>query len=380
MFDGAGARIAWSLALGTLGAVAVSGDLHAQGLKVVGYGDVEWTLEQSEGDPDDPDDDEWDHFFDNHHFNLILVGWIINDLQVGGEVEYEHAGDEIALEYAYLAYTGIRNLRLVGGKFIIPFNRWNKDLHPTWISKVPGRPPVYSNVFPSTYSDVGLWVSGAAPVAEGTRITWDAYIVNGLKGDPDALSFRGLRDNPEDEGDDNKAVGGRLGLEFPQGLGIGGSAYTGKYAEDPDTEDNLNVTFLGADIDYHWRGLELRGEFVSGMQDLSDAFKATTGLGDATRTGFYAQASYILTETEGPLSSLEPVVRYSWVSFEEEELGEIDETLDTQELGIGFSYYIGASSAVRLAYFFNLENDVFGASGTESLDNDRLVGQFTVAF
>lgn len=379
MSDGYGSRVACALALGIFGAV-VSGDLHAQGLKVVGYGDIEWSLEQNEGDPDDPDDDEYHNFFDNHHFNLILVGWIINDLQVGGEVEYEHAGDEIALEYAYLAYTGIRNLRLVGGKFIIPFNRWNKDLHPTWISKVPGRPLVYNNVFPSTYSDVGLWVSGALPVAEAARVTWDAYVVNGLKGDPDALSFRGLRGNVDDEGDDNKAIGGRVGLELPLGLGIGGSAYTGKYAEDPDTEDNLNVTFLGADIDYRWRGLELRGEFVTGMQDLSAAFKATTDLGDADRSGFYAQASYLLTEVEGPLASLEPVVRYSWISFDEEELGETDETLDARDLGVGFSYYIGASAAVRLVYFFNLENDVFGAAGTESLDNDRLIGQFTVAF
>lgn len=380
MIDDHGSRGTCTLALGIFTAVAVSGDLHAQGLKVVGYGDIEWSLERSEGDPDDPDDDEYHNFFDNHHFNLILVGWVIEDLQVGGEVEYEHAGDEIALEYAYLAYTGVRNLRLVGGKFIVPFNRWNKDLHPTWISKVPGRPQVYNNVFPSTYSDVGVWVSGAAPVAEGARVTWDAYVVNGLQGDPDALSFRGLRDNPEDEGDNNKAIGGRLGFELPQGLGVGGSFYTGKYAEDPDTEDNLNVRFFGADIDYRWRSLELRGEFVNAEQDLSDAFKAGTGLGDASRYGFYAQASYLLSEVEGPLSNLEPVVRFSSISFDEEELGRADQTLDAQDLGIGFSYYIGASSAVRLAYFFNVENDVFGASGTANLDNNRLIGQFTVAF
>lgn len=380
MFDHSGSRCTCALALGIFTAVAVSGDLHAQGLKVVGYGDIEWSLARSEGDPDDPNDDEWNNFFDNHHFNLILLGWVINDLQVGGEVEYEHAGDEIALEYAYLAYTGIRNLRLVGGKFIIPFNRWNKDLHPTWISKVPGRPLVYNNVFPSTYSDVGVWVSGAAPVAEGARVTWDVYVVNGLQGDADALSFRGLRGNAEDEGDDNKAIGGRLGVELPQGLGVGGSFYTGQYAEDPDTENKLDVTFLGADVDYRWRSLELRGEFVSGQQDLSDAFKAATGLGDASRTGFYAQVSYMLAEAQGALSNLEPVVRYSSVSFDEEELGEVDETLDAQELGIGLSYYVGASAAVRFAYFFNLENEVFGDSGTQKLDNDRLVGQFTVAF
>jgi hypothetical protein len=35
-------------------------------------------------------------------------------------VEYEHAGEEIALEYAYFGYTGIKNLRILAGKFIAP--------------------------------------------------------------------------------------------------------------------------------------------------------------------------------------------------------------------------------------------------------------------
>ncbi len=73
-------------------------------------------------------------FFDNHHFNLILIGDLVKDLFVAGEVEYEHAGEEIALEYAYFGYTGIKNLRILAGKFIVPFGRFNKDLHPTVIA------------------------------------------------------------------------------------------------------------------------------------------------------------------------------------------------------------------------------------------------------
>ncbi len=343
-------RWAGVLVLGLLAAVVSTGRLHAQGLIVSGYGDIEWTLE------DRGEEDGWRHAFDNHHINLILLGAILDDLLVGVEVEYEHAGEEIVLEYGYLAYTGIKGLRIAGGKFIIPFNKWNKDIHPTWMSRMPGRPLTYVNVFPSTYSDVGVWLSGGAPVGGGSRVVYDAYIVNGLEGDPDATSFRGLRDNDRERPrrGNNKAVGGRLGVELAAGLGLGVSAYTGDYAED-ENENGLGITFFGADIDYSRNNLDLRAEFVTANQDL-------TVPGRNKRTGFYAQAAY-------EINRFEPVVRYSWVDFEED-------SGDTSELGIGFSYYVGSSSAFRLAYFINTERH-----GTDfKRDNNKLMSQFVIAF
>lgn len=343
--------LAAPLSLALLATVALCSGAGAQGLIVSGYGDIEWALQ-------DRGDEGWKHAFDNHHLNLILLGAIAEDLLVGVEVEYEHAGGEIALEYAYIGYAGFENVRLAGGKFIVPFNRWNKDVHPTWISKMPGRPLTYENVFPATYSDVGVWASGALPVGGGSRVVWDAYIVNGLEGEADATSFRGLRDNDREQprrGND-KAIGARLGLELAEGLGLGASAYSGEYAENEATEGGLRISFFGADIDYHLNGLELRGEFVSANQEV------TTGSDSNNRTGFYAQAAYEVVDR------FEPVARYSWVNFEED-------NADTSELGIGFSYYVGSSSAVRLAYFFNFEqHEEF------ETDNDRLIGQFVIAF
>lgn len=325
--------------------------VDAQLLKLTGYADLEWTLTET----NDPDD-EWHNFFDNHHFNLIGVAWVTDDLSGAVEVEYEHAGEEIALEYGYIQYKGIPYLRLVGGKFIIPFNRWNKDLHPTPISKMPGRPLVYSNVFPSTYSDVGVWASGGAAVGEGgQKVTYDFYVVNGLKGDPDATSFRGLRGNDRErpDRDDNKAVGGRFGIEFPE-ASFGVSGYTGDYAKTEDTGEGLALSFVGFDASVHYEGLELRAEYVSANQDL------TSGQ-ENERSGYYLQAAY-LTDV-----NVEPVIRFTSVDFEEPEN-------DTSELGIGFSYYLSPSGVVRVGYFFGLEEDEF------ERDNDRLMTQFVVLF
>jgi len=341
-------RLAFVLSV-MLAALAAAPEAQAQLLKLSGYADFEWVATET----NDPTD-EWHHFFDDHHFNLIGLAWVTDDLYGAVEVEYEHAGEEIALEYGYVSYVGIPHLRLVGGKFIVPFNHWNRDIHPSFISKMPDRPIVYNNVFPSTYSDVGVLATGASAVGNRSRITYDVYVVNGLKGDADDGNFRHLtaNDREKPDRDDNKAVGGRLGIELPQ-AGFGVSAYSGNYAK-TETED-LGITFLGLDGEVHWRGLEVRGEYVRASQDL------TTG-DENERSGYYVQASYATQ------ANFEPVLRFSSVDFEEA-------SGDARELGIGVNYFISASGTLRFGYYFETEDDA-----EFEKDNDKFITQFVVVF
>ncbi|HSM15910.1 MAG TPA: porin [Gemmatimonadales bacterium] len=320
-----------------------------QGLMVTGYADFEANFTSI-------DADNSNFFFDNHHFNLILIGDVVKDLYVAGEVEYEHAGEEIALEYAYFGYTGIKNLRIMAGKFIVPFGRFNKDLHPTIINKMPDRPHGFSNVLPQTYNDVGLWVSGTAPLnMGGTRVVWDGYIVNGLMGD-DGGNIRDGRDNDREsrsgERDDNKAVGARLGLELAkQGVDFGVSVYRGNFSNDATL--NLDLTLIGADAAFRHKGLELRGEVVHADQE------ATAG--DLSKTGGYLQAAYMVTP------KWEPVVRYSMRNFD----GESD---DLSRLSFGLNFYVQPASSIRVAYHKNMEESGF------EVDNDAIVAQWNVLF
>lgn len=321
-----------------------------QGLRVSGYADLEFSVEGiGSGDEE--------IFFDNHHFNLIFFGDLVKNVFAAAEVEYEHAGEEIALEYGYIAYTGIKNFRIMGGKFIVPFGRFNRDLHPTWINKIPGRPHGFRNILPQTYSDVGIWVSGGAAVGQGgARVVYDAWVVNGLMGD-DGGDIRGMRNNYVDElsagGHDNqKSFGGRLGVELgPQGVDIGVSAYAGNYLDDPAT--NLTLAMYGVDAAWHYRGLELRAEGV-----LAD--QAATG-GDLTKKGGYAQATYLIQ------GKFEPAARYSIRDMP----GEAD---DASRLALGASYYVSANSSVRAAYYLNWEKAGF------EVENNNIVVQWNLSF
>ena len=341
-----------SIVAGWVLAVALAGTpepVAAQGLMLTGYGDFEVRYAET-----GPDDSEF--YFDNFHFNLIALGKLYKNLFASGEVEYEHAGEEIALEYAFLSYTGLKNLRISAGKFIVPFGRFNKDLHPTWINKMPDRPLGMDNVFPQTYSDVGVWVSGAAAVTGGTRIVYDAFVVNGLLGE-DGGDIRDLRDNDRESlsgggRDNNKSFGGRLGVELgPQGLDLGASVYTGNYLDDPT--GNLTLTLFGADAAYSHRGLEVRAEAVFANQD-------ATG-GDLKKKGGYAQAAYLVQ------GRFEPVVRFSLKDMPGEDA-------DRRRLSFGGSYYLSPNSSVRLAYHLNMEKEAFTS------ENNAAVAQFNIGF
>jgi hypothetical protein len=323
---------------------------NGQGLQFYGYADFVVSLNNL-------DSDNSEFTFDNYHFNLIGIGRFIPDLFAAVEVEYEHGGEELEFEYGYLAYTGLNNLTIAAGKFILPFGRFNKDLHPTWINKVPDRPLGFKDVFPQTYPDVGIWLSGGVPLgASGARVSYDAFVVNGLMG-ADSAGIRGMRGNDREKlsaggRDNDKSFGGRLGLEFgPQGLEIGTSAYIGNYLDDPDR--NLTLSIYGVDAAFRHQGLELRVEGVLANQEV-------TG-GDLTKKGGYGQVAYLIQ------SRFEPVVRFSLRDMP-------GESADAQRLSFGLNYYPGPTSAVRIAYHINSEE-----TGFES-DNDQLIAQWAIGF
>ena len=319
--------------------------VNAQGLTVTGYADFEAWVE-------DIGSDDKAFFFDNHHFNLITTGTITENLFVASEVEYEHAGEEIGLEYAYFGYTGLNDVNILVGKFLVPFGRFNKDLHPSPVNKMPDRPNGFTDILPVGYSDVGLWVTGAKAINDDSRIVFDIFVVNGFAG-ADGDGIRDLRGNYEDA-DNDKAVGGRLGLEAPfTGFDLGASIYSGKYAEDAAGE-SLRLTMFGVDGSYQTGGLVLRGELVRASQD-------ATG-GNLTKTGGYGQASYLLDN-----GIVEPVVRFSTRDMP-------GDGSDQSRFSLGTNFYVSASSSVRLAYSLNTEKSGFEA------DNDTFVAQFNVLF
>ncbi len=296
--------------------------------------------------------------FDAFHFNPIFLFQIEDNLMASSEIEYEHGGDEIIVEYAQIDYLWNDYVTLTVGKFLAPFGAFNRRLHPTWISRVPGKPLSNDHVVPVDWSEIGIMASGAVGFGEnGGRVNYAFYVGNGLEG-PAGSDMRDLRHeaDPREKNNDNKAVGGRLGVVPAAGVEFGISGYTDKY--DDVANPILNLNIIGFDAEFHHEDyFELRGEY--------NQVKMDTALNQSeTRSGFYAQAALKLSVTdEDILMPVELAVRFSAQNFP----GEME---DIYEVTPTVNYYFGTTSVLRLGYRINGEK-----TGYKTANN-----QFTALF
>ncbi|OGC90718.1 MAG: hypothetical protein A2142_05800 [candidate division Zixibacteria bacterium RBG_16_48_11] len=297
--------------------------------------------------------------FDSYHFNPIFLFQMQDNLLAAAEVEIEH-GAEIELEYAFISYIWNDYVTLTGGKFLVPFGVFNERIHPTWIAKVPTRPFSNDQVIPVAWSEAGVMLSGAAGIAAPySRVNYNLYLVNGLEGDA-GDPMRDLRkEDVRDKENNNKAVGGRLGIVPYKGVEIGFSGYTGKY--DAEVSPKLDLNLFGIDAEFHHQDFfELRGEFNQVDQAiLPDTF--------IVKRGWYAQAALKLGFTEVDiLNPVEIAVRYSAQDFG-------GKAADFSEITPCLNYYLASSTIFRIAYRLNQEKE-------NEVDNNQFIVQFAQGF
>lgn len=188
--------------------------------------------------------------FDNLHGGLAASGIVAGSLTFMTEARVA-SHEDFSLEQAYVSFQGSALINLKLGLFEIPFGRFN------WSARPYENPtilrPLPFHFFPYRWNDLGICLQGNYSI-----FYYSAYMINGLSADDSGYLQSVLEDVNKD-----KALGGRLGLRFGEGLELGGSIYNGKY--DPDgTKD---VQFNGLDfllVNPEW---EVRGEYVRAVYD-----------------------------------------------------------------------------------------------------------------
>src|SRR5574341_235852 len=332
---------------------------QAQKSKFIVTGYLDWTFSWQKGVPGT---------FDLFHFNPIFLFKIEDKLMAEAEVEYEHGtGEEGVLEYAQLDYFLHDYVTITGGKFLIPFGVFNNKLHPTWISKAPLKPLADYQVVPVDWSEAGVMASGGIPISGYSKLNYALYWSNGLEG-AEGDDIRELRKEGDDEDliNNNKAVGGRLGIVPIKELEVGFSGYTGKYDDVEFPKRSLNL--YGVDAEFHYKDyLELRGEFNQADQEITD-LSAPDSTGFLVKRGYYAQAALKLSPLAvSQLNPVEVVVRFSGQNFP----GEAD---DKWEVSPGVNYYVTNTGIIRLFYRLNLEKDLY------KVKNNQIIFQYAMGF
>jgi hypothetical protein len=287
-----------------------------EGLSLGGY--AEALYERRSG----PGNDELDFL------RLVLyLGYRLDEHWVfNSEIEFEHGGEEVGVEFAYLDYLWQECLNARMGLVLVPMGFVN-EMHEPPSFLTAKRSEVERRILPSTWRENGAGVFGdAGPVS------YRAYVVNGF----DATGFtdqglRGGRQNGSEALAEDLAFVGRVDWTDTPGLLAGGSLYFGNAGQDQAGLGSTGVTIGELHAEWRAEGLWLRG--LATMAEVDDVaeLNAANGFVGADSVGeelegFYVEAGYDVCALlcEGSSHSLSPYVRY--------------ESLDTQaEVPSGFA-------------------------------------------
>lgn len=316
-----------------------------------------------------------------------------------GEVEFElEEGVTVAsLEYAQIDISMTDNLRLVFGKFLLPFNTFTERLHPTWINPFVSTPAIYgghgaaapTDPLLPILSDVGAQLRGGFALGDAGFLTGALFVSQGPRPEAEehqegeeegeaavAASFApaagtslfggssgevgevAFGDNFDDN-NENKMVGGRLGVGIAPYVELNVSAMTGAY----DDAGDLDFTTFGAHLEARHRGFLLHGEWVRTEQEVFDEEEPQEVV-SLNRDGYYVMLGY-------QYGKWQPLVRWSQI-FDGDLEGE--SVVDSgNQLALGVAYWLRPSLVLKGEYLLNYE-------GEADRDNNRLAVQWGFGF
>lgn len=321
--------------------------------------------------------------------NPILLFQISDRFLFEAEVEFEleEGVTETGLEYAQIDYTLSNDLKLVAGKFLLPFNIFSERLHPSWIHKFASSPPLYGHgagtgptapLLP-VLTDVGVQLRGTFDVGKFGYLTGVAFVTQGPTAEAeehaeeaetgeDLMEESGQEEMVEipevafgqnfEDANENKMVGGRLGVGLAPYVEVNVSAMSGDY----DEEGRLRFSAYGAHLELRHRGLEVHSEWIRTEQEVAEHENPEETV-TLVRDGYFAHASY-------RIGNWEPVIGWGQIfdgGLEGETVIESGE-----QLALGFAYWFTPALVAKAEYLANYE-DV-------EVDNNRLLLQWAFGF
>jgi hypothetical protein len=283
-----------------------------KGLSIGGYGEFNYSAVRDDAASNTSD-----------LLRLVLyAGYRFNErIVLNSEIEFEHAGKEVSVEFAYLDFLLSSAVRLRAGNVLVPIGFVNEMHEPPFFHGV-FRPFVERRLVPSTWHENGLGLHG-----EVAGLRYKAYVLTGLDlfrdtGDEPIEAAEWLREARAGGGEVRAAtLAGVLNLDYSAGpVTVGGTIYRGRGDQRDRTATgepiHADVTLAEGHGQLAWHGFQARLLGVVGT--LGDAAKvneklglpAGEGLGSRV-TGGYAEVAYdvLAALAPGGEASLSPFLR-----------------------------------------------------------------------
>jgi hypothetical protein len=191
----------------------------------------------------------------------------------------------IVIERAYIEYDVTEHLTIRGGHWLTPYGIWNID-HGSPVIIATFRPYIIGEQFFPEHQ-TGLDLFGNYTTG-GYRIGYHLTASNGRGGSEAQVDL-----------DSKLAFGGRLEVETPFGVKLGGSYYRGRYTALTTTAGVMPETFLeasyGGDVQYDRGPLHIQGEVIARERHFAAGQRSANPAGfmpDGRDLGFYALVGY----------------------------------------------------------------------------------------
>ena len=263
---------------------------------------------------------------------------------------------DVFLESANLSYI-LHDAAIVGaGKFLTPFGLYvDRFYPPKWAEE----PLIYSRTDGiAPHSSVGAFLRGTVPLGESQELNYATWISNGpvLRTDGEDIGTLNFADTPD--GNDDKAVGARIGFLPWPALEVGASVLSAGVSPDGGSTRAL---LLGLDAQYVRQidplggTIDIRAEYVwSRVDDVTFDPTGDQGIGplsfDNRRQGGYLELSYRPTKSGSKfIRSLEFLGRYELLDSPDAAPGSFDD----QRFLIGANYWITPTISLRAGYLFD---------------------------
>ena len=340
---------------------------NSKGITIGGYGQVDYNQPEGKNGK-----------LDVHRF-IIFLGYKFSDrVQFVTEIEFEHV-KELFVEQAFLSYSVSNNFNIRGGLMLVPMGIVNEYHEPTTFNGVE-RPNVDKSIVPSTWSEIGIGVSGRFNEAS---LRYQAYIFNGFASVNNGKVLGGLNGlrNGRQKGAESiintPNFSAKIDYYGISGLRLGLAGYFGHTQAEDDVQDidgaDVGITMVGLDARYVHKRFSARGQFIQAILTDTEAYNILyeTDLGSELK-GWYAEAAYNLL----PLSKeqkLDVFLRYEqYDTHAATQDANIARNLayNRNEWTLGLSYHVADGAVVKADYQF-FDN---------ALENNKTKGQINLGF
>ncbi|MBI4209753.1 MAG: hypothetical protein HY538_08635 [Deltaproteobacteria bacterium] len=227
-----------------------------KGVSIAGYGEMVYKNFSSERE-DGTDSGATDQI--DLLRAVLYTGYKFTDkILLNSEIEFEHAGEEVSVEFAYIDYNAWPELGFRAGMVLIPVGLINEQHEPIAFHGA-NRPNVERNIIPTTWRENGAGVYG-----EIGPFVYRTYVVAGLNAENFSAGsgLRSGRQNGSESSIEDAAWTARVDYVGLPGLLAGASTFIGNSGQDPDEDFDAKVTLWDLHAKYEWQALETRALYT----------------------------------------------------------------------------------------------------------------------